>query len=346
MSYRNDMPRWIGAVAIATAMLSAGLAIGQGAADPNGAPNPYRLVPGWLKMPEGRKMGQAISVDVDRDGKSLWVFDRCGGTDCTGSMLNPIEKFDASGKFVHGFGEGMFIHPHGMHVDRDGNIWVTDDRGANGRGHQVFKFSPEGKVLMTLGRPGVAGNGPDTFNAPTDVAVAPNGDIFVSDGHGGNTNARIVKFSADGKFVKAFGRRGSGPGEFALNHSLAFDSAGRLFVADRANNRIEIFDQDGNFLAEWRQFGRPSGIYIDKSDMLYATDSESNETQNPGFRRGARIGSVKDGKVTAYIPDPTPIREGSGLGNSSWGEGIAADDAGNVFVGMNDTKTVEKYAKK
>jgi sugar lactone lactonase YvrE len=258
-------------------------------------------------------------------------------------MLNPIEKFDASGKFVRGFGEGMFIHPHGLHVDRDGNIWVTDDRGANGRGHQVLKFSPEGKALMTLGRPGVAGNGPDTFNAPTDVAVAPNGDIFVSDGHGGNTNARIVKFSADGKFIKAFGRRGSGPGEFALNHSLAFDSAGRLFVADRANNRIEIFDQDGNFIAAWRQFGRPSGIYIDAKDTLYATDSESNQNLNPGFKRGVRIGSARDGKVTAFIPDPLPARDGSGPGNSSWGEGVTADADGNVYVGMNATKTVEKY---
>jgi sugar lactone lactonase YvrE len=321
-------------------------AVAQGAADPNGAPDPYQLEPGWLKMPEGRQMGQAISVDVDRDGRSLWVFDRCGGTGCVGSMLNPIEKFDASGKFVRGFGEGMFNHPHGMHVDHDGNIWVTDDRGGDGRGHQVFKFSPEGKVLMALGKPGVAGDGPDAFNAPTDVAVAPNGDIFVSDGHGGNTNARIVKFSRDGKFIKAWGRRGAGPGEFALNHSLAFDSAGRLFVADRSNNRIEIFDQDGNFLGDWRQFGRPSGIYIDSNDILYATDSESNQAQNPGFRRGVRIGSVKDGKVTAFIPDPTPIREGTGPGNSSWGEGVTADAAGNVFVGMNDTRTVQKYAKK
>jgi sugar lactone lactonase YvrE len=236
-----------GAVAVALAATHAlaqtAVPPAQSAADPNGAPNPYQIEAGWLKMPEGRKMGQAISVDVDRDGKSIWVFDRCGGTECTGSMLNPIEKFDATGKFIRGFGDGMFNRPHGFHIDRDGNIWATDQVGGNGKGHQVFKFSPEGKVLLALGKPGVAGNGPDTFNSPTDVAVAPNGDIFVSDGHGGDTNARIVKFSRDGKFIKAWGKRGSGPGEFALNHSLAFDSTGRLFVADRANNRIEIFDQ-------------------------------------------------------------------------------------------------------
>ncbi len=315
------------------------------ATDPNGAPNPYRLDAGWLKMPEARGMGQAISVDIDRDGKSVWVFDRCGAGDCINSMLNPIEKFDVSGKLVKGFGEGMFNHPHGMHVDHDGKIWVTDDRGGNGRGHQVFKFSPEGKVLMSLGKPGVSGNGPDTFNAPTDVAVAPNGDIFVSDGHGGDTNARIVKFSKDGQFIKAWGKRGSGPGEFALNHSLAFDSAGRLFVADRSNNRIEIFDQDGNFLAEWKQFGRPSGIFIDRNDVLYATDSESNQAQNPGFKRGVRVGSAKNGEVTAFIPDPTPVREGTGPGTSTWGEAVAADDAGTVYVGTNDTKTVLRYVK-
>jgi len=225
-------------------------------------------------------------------------------------------------------------------------VWATDNVGGNGKGHQVIKLSPEGKVLLTLGKGGVAGDGPDMFNAPTDVAVAANGDIIVSDGHGGNTNARIVKFTSGGKFITAWGRRGSGPGEFAVNHSLAIDSAGRIFVADRSNNRVEIFSPDGVFLAEWKQFGRPSGLFIDKNDTLYVTDSESNMAQNPGFKRGVRIGSVKDGKVTAFIPEPAPPKEGTGAASNSWGESVAADDAGTVFVGMYDAGTVARYVKK
>jgi hypothetical protein len=193
----------------------------QAPADPNGAPNPYRLDANWPKMPDGRKMGQVTGVDIDPDGKSVWAFDRCGAKDCVNSTLNPIQKFDASGNFVVGFGQGLFNHPHGFYVDREGNVWATDNIGDNGKGHQVIKFSPGGKVLLTLGRAGVAGEGPDMFNAPTDVAVAPNGDIIVSDGHGGKTNARIVKFTSSGKFIAAWGRRGSGPGEFGVNHSLA-----------------------------------------------------------------------------------------------------------------------------
>jgi len=318
----------------------------QAPADPNGPPNPYRLDANWLKVPDGRKIGQVTGVDIDPDGKSVWVFDRCGAKDCVSSPLDPIEKFDASGKFVVGFGQGVFNHPHGFYVDREGNVWATDNVGGDGKGHQVVKFSPEGKVLLTLGRPGVAGDGPDQFNAPTDVAVAANGDIIVSDGHGGKTNARIVKFTAGGKFIMAWGRRGSGPGEFGVNHSLAIDLAGRIFVADRANNRIEIFNPDGKFLEEWKQFGRPSGLFIDKNDILYVTDSESNMAQNPGFKRGVRIGSVTDGKVTAFIPDSAPAKEGTGAASNGWGESVAADDAGHVYVGMYEAGTVERYVKK
>jgi sugar lactone lactonase YvrE len=318
----------------------------QAPADPNGAPNPYRLDANWLKMPAGRKIGQVTGVDIDPDGKSVWVFDRCGVRDCVNSTLNPIEKFDASGNLVVGFGQGLFNHPHGFYVDREGNVWTTDNTGGDGKGHQVIKFSPAGKVLLTLGKGGVAGDGPDMFNAPTDVAVARNGDIIVSDGHGGNTNARIVKFTSGGKFIAAWGKRGSGPGEFGVNHSVAIDSAGRIFVADRSNNRIEIFSPDGMFLGEWKQFGRPSGLFIDKNDILYVTDSESNTAQNPGFKRGVRIGGVKDGKVTAFIPDPDPAKEGTGAASNTWGECVAADDAGNVYVGMYDAGTVNRYVKK
>ncbi|HEY5619005.1 MAG TPA: peptidyl-alpha-hydroxyglycine alpha-amidating lyase family protein [Vicinamibacterales bacterium] len=311
--------------------------LAQGGADPNAAPNPYRVDEGWAKLPQGRKWGAAIGVDIARDGRSIWVFDRCAtADDCSGSNLTPIQKFDPSGKLVASFGAGMFNYPHGLFVDRDENIWVTDGRAKNGKGHTVMKFSPQGKLLMTLGKPGIAGDGPDTFNGPSDVLIAPNGDIFVADGHGGETNSRIVKLSKDGKFIKAWGRMGSAPGEFGAPHGLAMDSTGRLFVADRPNNRVQIFDQEGKFLAEWKQFGRPSGVFIDKNDVLYVADSQSTDTSNPPFKQGIRIGSAKDGKVTAFIPWP----------ETGTLEGVAADEMGNVYGGYTNTLNFRRFVRK
>jgi sugar lactone lactonase YvrE len=305
--------------------------------DPNAAPDPYRLDEGWAKLPEGRKWGMTIGLDIDRDGKSVWAFDRCGARTCADSKVAPIQELDPSGKVLRSFGAGMFIFPHGLFVDRDDNIWVTDGQGKDGKGHTVMKFSPDGKLLLTLGKPGVTGDGPDTFNAPSDVLVAPNGNIFIADGHGGDTNARIVKLGSDGKFIKSWGKKGTGPGEFSYPHGLAMDSAGRLLVADRENNRIQIFDQDGKFLEEWKQFGRPSGIFINKNDFLYVADSQSDEKTNPGFHQGIRVGSVKDGKVIAYIP------ETSELGSL---EGVASDDAGNIYGGYTGSMNLRRWVKK
>jgi len=316
--------------------------------DPNSAPNPYRLDDGWAKHPMGRNFGSTIGIHPDKDGKSVWVFDRCGGNTCEGSNINPINKYDASGTLVASFGAKMVNFPHGLFIDRDGNLWVTDGRGTPpkgetvGKGHTVLKLSPEGKVLMTLGTPGVAGNDDKHFNSPSDVLVAPNGDIFVADGHGGDTNARIVKFSKDGKFIKAWGKKGSGPGEFDTPHAIALDSKGRLFVGDRNNNRIQIFDQDGKFLEEWKQFSRPSGIYIDKKDVIYVTDSESNSRRNSGWKRGIRVGSARDGKLVAFIPDPEKDPDKAA---TSAAEGVAADAQGNVYGAEVGTRALKKYVK-
>jgi DNA-binding beta-propeller fold protein YncE len=303
--------------------------------DPNSAPNPYRVVNDWAKLPEGRRWGMAIGVDVDRDGSSVWVFDRCGGKSCDGSNIAPIQKFDATGRLVVSFGSGLFSWPHGLLAAPDGTVWVTD-----GRNQTVMHFAPDGRLLMTLGEPGVAGDGPDTFNSPSDVLVAPNGDIFVADGHGDfpvpHTNDRMVKISTDGKFIKAWGHHGSEPGNFDVPHGLAMDSVGRLFVADRANNRIQIFDQEGNLLTIWKQFGRPSGIYI-RDDIIYVGDSQSDDKTNPPFRQGIRIGSVKDGKVTTFIPSIDP--------KIAMPEGAAADKDGNVFGGFSTGMDFKKFAK-
>ena len=284
------------------------------------------------------------------------------------SPLDPVLKFDSTGKLVKSFGAGMIAFAHGIFVDRDGNVWVTDasdnrPRPARGApagtpppaaparlvGHQVIKFSPDGKVLLTLGKAGVAGNPPDALTEPNDVVTAPNGDIYVAEGHAGQNNnappdtvARISKFTKDGKFIKSFGKLGSGPGEFRTPHSLAFDSRGRLFVADRGNVRLQIFDQDGKFLQETKEFSRLSGIYIDKNDMLYGADSESSETSHPGgWKRGIRIGSAKDLKVLSFIPDPEKQATGT-----SAAEGVAVDSQGNIYGAEVGPKAVKKYIKK
>jgi hypothetical protein len=207
-------------------------------------------------------------------------------------------------------------------------------------------------VLLTLGKFGVPGDGPDTFNAPSDVVVGPNGDIFVADGHGGDTNARIVKFAKDGKFIKAWGKKGSGPGEFNIPHSIDIDSTGRLFVGDRDNNRIQIFDENGKFLGEWKTFGKPSGVFIDSHDNLYVADAESTAKTNPGVAQGIRIGSTKDGVVKFFIP-AQELPAGSYY-NRPLASGekpvtrtscVAVDEEGNLYGGEGGTRSLRKYVK-
>jgi sugar lactone lactonase YvrE len=300
--------------------------------------NPYRMLPNWPHLNSGMKWGGAIGIVPDGQG-GTWMHFR---------SEPPIIHFNAEGNIVKSFGDGMFVQAHGFCRDRAGNFWAgdsgpfADDPKTVGRGYQVFKFSPEGKVLLTLGKAGVSQAGPDTFVSPTACAVAPNGDIIIADGHwprptkAQQDGDRLVRYTVDGKFVKAYGKLGQGPGEFLGPHGLAFDSQGRLFVADRSNNRVQIFDKDLNFLDEWRHFGRPSGLAILKDDTLVVTDSESSATidgspsspegggrvvRNPGWQNGIRIGSAKDGSFRYFIPGTRP-------------EGMAADELGNIYGGL------------
>jgi sugar lactone lactonase YvrE len=331
----------LGWVARTSLLATAGLVLA-GGSEIVGQPNPYSTVENWGRLPAGRTWGSTSAVDVAPDGH-IWVAERCGANTCAGSDLAPVLEFDADGKLLRSFGAGLMIFPHGFHVDRAGNVWVTDAQGKDGKGHQVFKFSPQGKLLMTLGKAGVAGTANDEFNQPSDVVVAPNGDIFVADGHDAGSNMRIVKFNKDGKFIKTWGKPGTAPGEFDVPHALAFDSKGRLFVADRANNRLQIFDQEGKYIEEWKQFSRLSGIYIDRNDILYGADSESNTKRNPGWKRGIRVGSVRDGKVAAFIPDPVDNADASA---TSGAEGVAADAHGNIFGAEVGPKMIKKYVRK
>lgn len=297
----------------------------------------------WAQLPVGRPWGSTSAVYPAADGINIWVAERCGANLCTGrDDVDPVLLFDPTGKLLKSFGKGLINWPHGIHVDPDGNVWVTDARGGDGTGHQVIKFSPDGDVLMRLGTAGVAGNDEKTFNQPSDVLVAPNGDIFVVDGHGASGNNRVVKFSADGTFIKQWGETGYGPGQFRDPHALAMDSQGRLFVGDRANSRVQIFTQDGGHLATWTQFGAPSGVFIDENDILYVADSESNAgRRNPGFKRGIRLGSAVDGFVTHVIedPDPYPYR-----GATSAAEGVAVDALGNIYGAEVGPRRLVRYA--
>ncbi|MBI1358517.1 MAG: hypothetical protein GC160_29625 [Acidobacteria bacterium] len=326
------------------------LAVGSLATAQNHAPNPYRVEEGWAKPPAGRAWGASSAVYPAPDGERIWAADRCGANLCVGSDLDPVFLFDKSGEVVRSFGKGLISWPHGMFVDKEGNVWIADAVGAEpshlvpaGWGHVIYKFSPEGELLLTLGKRGIAGEGKDTFDKPSDVLVAPNGHIYVADGHFPGGNHRIVEFSPDGTFVRQWGREGSENGEFRDPHALAMDSQGRLFVGDRGNSRIQIFDQFGNHLATWTQFGRPSGIFIDAEDVIYVTDSESNATRNPGWKRGIRIGSARDGFVTAFIPDPETNQDGS---LTSGAEGVAVDSAGNIYAAEVGPRALRKYVKR
>ena len=315
----------------------------------NSGANPYRVIRDWARI-DGRAWGGSNGVAIDRDGRTVWAVDRCSpGTTpgCANTDVNPVHHFDESGKEIKSFGGGMFAWPHGIHVDRDGNVWVADARAdqPTGKGSVVVKFTPEGRVVMTLGKAGVKGNPPEALTEPTDVVTDPgNGDVYIAESHTDVTDpnlvGRISVFDKSGKFLRTIGKTGTGPGEFRTPHALEFDSMGRLVVADRHNHRVQILTKDGKFVREYDEFGRSSGLAIDRNDMIYTADSESTERVHPGWLRGIRIGSLKDGKVTTYIPaHKTDAPEGA------MGEGIAIDAAGNIYTAEATLRGVTKYAK-
>jgi hypothetical protein len=343
-------------------------------------PNPYRLVPDWptlpanMKGPNGTKWGEVIRVHVAPNG-NVWVFHRCfndkpaGDATCLnrGDANPPILEFTPAGRLIRSFGVGMFAHPHGFTVDKDGNIWTTDTndqdtilgipaKTAQGGliGQTVFKISSQGALLMTLGKPGVGGDGPGLFDRPTGVALGANGDIFVSDGHSRNrsNNARIVKFSRDGTFIKTWGRLGSEPGNFREPHDLYVGgSKGYVYVADRQNNRVQVFDQDGHFIVAWRQFGQPSSVFVDKNDNIYI--GATYERVAPGQTalrptagpndRAIVIGNAITGELKYLIPDPGDLARMTDTGTSA--SGIAVDDRGDIYAADVGFNNLRKYTR-
>jgi DNA-binding beta-propeller fold protein YncE len=322
-----------------------------------GLPNPApRVTRNWGQLPAGRTWGTSAGVDIDPIDGHVWAYERCGagaaggagggGVSCDTNVVDPIFKFDRrTGAVLANFGKGVMVTPHGIAVDRQGNVWVADFAGnaAGTKGHQVHKFSPKGDKLLSLGVAGTPGNADGQFNQPNDVAVGPDGSIYVSDGHDGQgmtTNAalaegikrgataRISKFSPDGKFIKSWGRLGVRHGEFRTPHALAFDARGRLWVTDRGNHRLEIFDQEGNYLESRYMYGRVSGIFI-RGNMVYAIDSESGPLNHTNWRNGVRIGPLDEDRITAFIP---PFEREDRVYQGAAGEGVAVDADGNVYA--------------
>ena len=320
----------------------------------NGLPNPAPIVTrNWGQLPAGRKWGTTAGIDIDPTDGNVWAYERCGaGTagggpvDCDNTPVDPIFKFDRrTGAVLANFGKGVMVTPHGIAVDRQGNVWVADFAGnKNGtKGHQVHKFSPKGEKLMSLGVAGKPGNADGQFNQPNAVVVGPDGNIYVADGHDAQgmitakgiaegisrgATSRISKFSPDGNFIKSWGKIGVRHGEFRTPHALKFDSRGRLWVADRGNHRIEIFDQNGTYLESRYMFSRPSGIFI-QGETVYVIDSESGPYNHPNWRDGVRIGPVGEDRVTGFIP---PFDREDRVYQGTMGEGVAVDADGNVYA--------------
>ena len=295
-------------------------------------PDPFEMPQyNWAHTMDGKPWGSTSGIDIDPQGH-VWAIGRCGANSCDGSDRAPIIQLDmATGKPIKSIGAGLFVFPHGLHVDRHGNVWVTDGAISKDgtKGLQVIKLSPDGKVLMRLGTAGQRGDDDSHFQSPSDVITTPGGDIFVTDGHAAiapfipaGLDMRVMKFDSHGKFLKQWGKAGAGQSEFNNPHALALDAKGRLFVADRANNRIQIFDQDGKFLVEWKQFGRPSGFYI-TGDKLYAIDADSTEVLHPGWKKGVWIGSISSAKAEAFVPDEQA------------GEGVVVAPNGNMYGAVN-----------
>jgi DNA-binding beta-propeller fold protein YncE len=308
----------------------------------NDLPAPFERVHPWGEIPYDAANYDArasfIGAAEGPDG-NIYVLNRCNQNSCEGRKEPPILKLSPEGKLLASWGVGLFVFPHNLTIDRQGNVWTTDEGN-----HVVRKFTPMGQLLMTIGQVGQMGNPPKLLTSPTAVIVAPNGNIFVTEGHDNSPTApvaRVSKWAADGRFIKTWGSTGPGIGQFTTPHTIAIDSRGRLFVGDRQNNRIQIFDQEGNFLDMWYQFGRPSGIVITPDDRIYVADSESFDFHNPGWHKGIRIGSARDGKVEYFIRDlePTTI-------SHSGAEGIGVDSKGNIYGAVVRRRMLEKHVPK
>lgn len=308
------------------------------AAEPEGYPHVnmttwYKVDPSWPQRPQGIEWGQMPGVAVDADD-NVWLYTRANP---------PVQVYDAHGKFLRSWGEDVVGKAHHIKIDRDGTIWLADIGN-----HVVMQFTPQGKLLKTLGTRGEPGDDETHLNQPTDMAVAPNGDVFVSDGYGNN---RIVHFDKDGHFVKAWGRLGTGPGEFSLPHAIVMDSRGRLYVADRNNVRVQVFDQNGRFLDEWRNLLVPWGFWISKHDEIWVCGSSPQPWRPEDEALGCPpkdqvfMKFNPDGKLLQLWTVPKAEDGKEQPGECNWVHGIALDSHGNIYAGDIIGKRAQKFVR-
>ena len=272
----------------------------------------YEKVAGWAQLPQGVAWQDMTGVDIDSKG-NIYTLQR---------TPSKVMVFDATGRFLRTWGEGLFTKAHALRVDRDDNVWITD-RDL----HQALKFTREGKLLMALGTRGVAGDNDSrvALNGPSDVAVAPNGDIFVSDGESSNT--RIVRYARDGTFLKSWGTKGTGPGQLMTPHSIVLDARGRLYVANRGNKRVEIYDQDGAFLGQITNAATPYGLALTRDDVIYVADGTAGS-------EGLTVLDTQGGKVLAHFAGITGAHM------------VTVDRAGAIYVAEVRGRAVEKFVRK
>ncbi len=302
-----------GIVLVLAALLSQFCAMGFSNDLKSGPSLPHRLVKDWAKLPKGWNFGESSGVAVDKQD-NVWVFNR---------GAHPVIQFDKNGNLLQSWGEGLFKSAHGIRIDADGNVWAIDVKG-----HLVLKFSPAGKVQMVIGRSPGNNDSKDSFNEPTGIAFAANGDLFISDGY---VNSRVIKFNREGDYLTHWGSKGDADGQFNLVHDVTLDSAGKVYVADRTNQRVQIFDGTGKFLSKWTDIGAPWGlIYAAKENVIYMCDGLNNRVIKLGL----------DGQVQGVLGS-----QGRVQGKFDFAHNIAVDSEGSIYVVEIKNWRVQKFAK-
>ena len=293
----------------------------------------YKVDPDWPQRPDGVEWGQMAGVAVDAKDR-IYLHTRANP---------PVQVYTAAGKYIRGWGQDVIGSAHYLRIGPEGNVWVADLKN-----HTIMKFTPEGKLMMTLGTAGESGDDRRHFNKPTDMAITPAGDVFVSDGYG---NSRVVHFDRHGKFVKAWGKPGTGPGEFNLVHSIVVDSQGTLYVADRSNARIQVFDQSGKFLAQWRNLLVPWGLCVSGDDEIWACGSSPMIWPAGGGLLGCPpkdqvfMKFDRTGRLLQLWTVPKGKDGRQQPGEVNWLHAIALDSQRNIYAGDIQGRNAQKFVR-